>query len=75
MAQHATTTYENKSAIFSPWSVISDLTQNVYFNLSATLGDISVSKLTLADPLGQSNGCALLIKLLESSPVPYFSDS
>lgn len=73
VARHTTTAYENKSAFFSSWSVISDLTQNKYFNLLATLSEIQVSKFTLADPLRQSNGCALLIKLLECSPIPYFS--
>lgn len=40
MAEHTTTAYGNKGAILSLWSIISDLTQDAYFNLLATMSDI-----------------------------------
>lgn len=40
MAEHTAAAYGNKGAILPVWSIISDLTQDEYFDLLATVGDI-----------------------------------
>lgn len=40
MAEHTAAVYGNKGAILPVWSIISDLTQDEYFDLLVTVSDI-----------------------------------
>lgn len=66
--QHPEIIYGNRAQFPIPWLPSLALIQGLYFSPLANLDDIYVSKFALAESLGQSNCCALLIKLLESSP-------